>query len=228
MRSVSIPEWGEYFQGRNLGGSANRPYRPVPEDMTRWLTYMQQSPTASSVLAATENAIDFFNVEKDLALIVPRNEWVEFFYSMKNGFIAPNCPAQFIYFAKITYAQHKICNLVAPMLPKEVAFYLRKPDYFGAGYTACDAMCNFVNAFYQPITSERPIVKCGDWYEAYIPCTDMVAALPAEIGTVLSADDLYRVTLKPGIGLVLDNKPLATLGGKQGVCKSVYDLRGVI
>ena len=68
------------------------------------------------------------------------------------------------------------------MLPKEVKYYVSKDGYFGAGYTARDAICNFVNSHYQPITDERLIVKCGDWYEAYIPYTDMVAALPIEIG----------------------------------------------
>lgn len=161
-------------------------------------------------------------------IVVPRNEWTEFFFSLKNGFVSPNCPAQFVYFAKLLYEKYRICNLIGPMLPKEVKFYVSKSGYFGAGYTARDAICNFVNSHYQPITDERLIVRCGDWYEAYIPFTDMVAALPLEIGKLLTEEDLRKIRFTPGLGLTLEGRAISTFAGFQGVTNSFYDLRGVV
>ena len=173
MRTVTVPQWGSIFSGTVRSDTYASPYRPKPEDMSRWLTLLSMSATAPAVLKATESAAEFFSIERDLAIVVPRNEWTEFFFSLKNGFVSPNCPAQFVYFAKLLYEKYRICNLIGPMLPKEVKFYVSKSGYFGAGYTARDAICNFVNSHYQPITDERLIVRCGDWYEAYIPFLTM-------------------------------------------------------
>lgn len=228
MWTMTIPQWGAAFGGEQLIAGTSSPYRAKIEDMSRWLTYLNMSATAPVILEGTESALDFFNIEKDLALLVPRNEWMEFFFSLKNGFVAPNCPAQFIYFAKKLYEKYRVCNLIGPMLPKELKFYVLRTGYFGAGYTARDAICNFVNAQYQPITDERLIVRCGDWYEAYIPFTDMVAALPLEIGKLLTEEDLRKMRFTPGTGLTLGGRALATFGGYQGVSNSFYDLRGVV
>lgn len=224
MWSVTVPQWGKIFNGADYTGTS-RPYRSQPSDYSRWYGYLQLSPSAPTILSGTESVQEFFRVEKDLAIIVPKNEWSEFFFSMKNGFVAPNCPAQFIYFAKAIYDKYKICNLIGPMLPKEVSFYTRRAGYFGAGYTARDAICNFVNAAFQPITEERMIVRCGDWYEALIPSTGMVAALPQEIGKLLTPEDLREVRFINGRGLVLHDRDLTSLGGLQGVSNSFYDLR---
>lgn len=228
MRLITVPQWGDIFSGNINSTNSSKPYRSKPEDMSRWLTMLNMSATAPAILGATESAAEFFKIEKDLALIVPRNEWAEFFFSLKNGFVSPNCPAQFIYFAKAIYKKYRICYLIGPMLPKEVSFYVTRNGYFGAGYTARDAICNFVNSHYQPITDERLIVRCGDWYEAYIPYTDMVAALPIEIGKLLSGDNLRNIRFTPGVGLTLEGRAITTLGGFQGVSNSFYDLRGVV
>lgn len=225
---MTIPQWGSVFRGEGLVESSRRPYKPNPEDMGRWLTYLGMSATAQAVLEGTESVLDFFNIEKDLALIVPKSEWTEFFFSLKNGFATPNCPAQFLYFAKAVYKKYGICNLIGPALPKELKFYVVRKGYFGAGYTAQDVVCNFINSNFQPITDERLIVRCGDWYEAYIPYTDMVAALPLEIGRLLTEGDLRKIRFTPGQGLTLEGRQLATFGGYQGVTSSFYDLRGVV
>ena len=196
--------------------------------MGRWLTYLEMSPTAKELLPLTESAMDFFRVEKDLALIVPRAEWNECFYSLKNGFVAPNCPAQFIYFAKTCYDMYHICNLIAPMLPSEVHNKVTRNGYFGAGYTALDAICNFVTPDFQPVTEERYLVRCGDWYEAYIPATNMVAALPASIAQNFTNETLCQVELTPGIGLTLKGRPLAAFGDGAGRSDSFYDLRRTV
>lgn len=228
MRTLTVPEWGSVFVGNPKSEKSVRPYRPNVSDMDRWLTLLAMSDTATAVLHATESAAEFFRLETDLALLVPREEWSEFFYSLKNGFVSPNCPAQFLYFAKRIYDTYHICNLIGSMLPREVSLLVCKHNFFGAGYTARDVICNFVNEKFQPITQERLIVRCGEWYEAYIPQTDMVAALPLSIGKLLTPEDLPRIRQIPGVGLTLSDKPLHTLGGYQGTVNSFYDLRGAV
>ena len=103
MRTVTIPQWGSIFSGEPALEGSTKPYRAKPDDMDRWLTLLSMSATAPAILEATESAVEFFQIEKDLALLVPKNEWAEFFFSLKNGFVSPNCPAQFIYFARVVY-----------------------------------------------------------------------------------------------------------------------------
>jgi len=224
MWVIDVYTWGDLFTGRGQDHYCNNVYRPVPSDYERWLSILLMSETAEFVLKETESASNFFDIEKDLALLVPEEQRTEFFYSLKNGFVAPNCPAQFIYFARVCYAKYKICNTIGPLLPRILTRYLTAKDYFGAGYTARDAICNFVNADYQPITESAPIVRCGSWYEAYLPELGTVVALPKDIGGRLSQQDVSKISLTPGVGLTLEGHPLAALGTDIGE-RGIYDLR---
>lgn len=78
MRLITVPQWGDIFSGNINSTNSSKPYRSKPEDMSRWLTMLNMSATAPAILGATESAAEFFKIEKDLALIVPRNEWAEF------------------------------------------------------------------------------------------------------------------------------------------------------
>ena len=225
MWDVSVTEWGDVFSGKYSKQGQSRPYRAQANDYARWDRVLSTSETAQRVLHSTESAKEFFKIEKDLALMVPKEERTEFFYSLKNGFCAPNCPAQFIYFAKAIYKVYGICNLIGPMLPRLVSLAVMKEGYFGAGYTATDAICNFVNKDFQAITEERPIVRIGEWYEVYIPVNGMVAALPIKLGESLSSSDLERITVQPGSGLTLNGKPLEVVAGMQRARGGIYDLR---
>lgn len=225
MWNLSIPEWGDVFSGQTLSTTRYSGYRSNPEDIKLWMRYFSQSPTAAQVLQATEYADEFFAIEEDLSLLIPKKQQEECFFSLKNGFTAPNCPAQFIYFARQIFKMYGICNLIGPALPRDVKAKVIKQDYFGAGYTAVDAICNFVWKDYKPIKSGRPLSMCGDWYEMYIPATELVAALPLEMGRHLSVSDSPNISLQPGIGLMLGDVPLYTLPGSVGVTASYYDLR---
>lgn len=228
MWPVNAMEWGKLFKGEWEPESFTRQYRPKPTDYGRWLSILQSSPTGPEVLSRTESDAEFFRVEKDLAMIVPRQQMTEFFYSLKNGFVAPGCPAQFIYFAKAIYEKYQVCNLIGPMLPKAVKFGITRGGYFGSGYTAYDAICNFVTPHFKPITDVTPIVRVGEWYEAYLPRIDMVAALPEKLGAKLTAKELEQIVYRPGMGLILGNQTLLALGEVTGVTRGVFDLRAAV
>lgn len=219
-------EWGERLQGTGLSGTSTA-YHSRPGDYERWATVFEKSPTAATMLSYTESAMDFFTHESDLGLLIPKREWTEAFFSMRNGFTCPAVPAQFIYFAKKIFELYKIGNLIGPCLPKELSFYLNYEDYITGGFTGVNAIKAFVFEDFQPVTPDRPIVRCGDWYEAYLPVFGMVTALPISVGERLSREDLEQVTLREGV-LSIHGKPLASVGGLRGVCNSLYDLRRAI
>lgn len=226
MWPVNALEWGKLFNGEWESDSFSLQYRAKPSDYENWAKLLKSSITAEDVLSRTESASEFFRIEQDLALLIPQKQRTEFFYSLKNGFVAPGCPAQFIYFAKAIYAKYHICNLIGPLLPRDVKQSIHRGGYFGSGYTARDAVCNFINPDFRPITEVEPIVKIGSWYEAYVPAIDMVVALPTEIGKLLQAQELSQITYDPGVGLMLGDRPLSSLGTE--VPTSVYDLRAAV
>ena len=77
MRTVTIPQWGSIFSGEPVLEGSTKHYRAKPDDMDRWLTLLSMSATAPAILEATESAVEFFQIEKDLALLVPKNECAE-------------------------------------------------------------------------------------------------------------------------------------------------------
>ena len=225
MWNISPLEWGARFKGEGLTGTKRKIFRPVPEDFDRWATLFAASPIADKIMPTTESAKDFFEIERDLAILIPKNEQMEAFYTMKNGFGVPDVPAAFIYFAKQIFAEYRIGNLIGPCMPYIVSADLGYTNYFGKDYTGYDVINSYVYEGFQPVTADRPMVKCGDWYEAYIPSTDMVAALPESIASQLSIDDLNKVELDRKKGLVIEGKPLLSLADKVGEGNGIFDLR---
>ena len=221
-------EYGEMLQGRGLEHTTSRPYQASPDDFERWVNIFAKSPTANIVMESTDDYTSFFKVETDLARLIPGTERMEAFYSMKLGFCAPGVPAQFLYVVKHLWEQYKIANLIAPLLPLGMQYSMSKEGYFGNQYTGLDVYRTFLDEHIKLIGYDNPIVRCGSWYEVYLPAVEMVAALPECIGSRLRPEDLEEIRVRPGIGLSIGNMPLTQVGGLKGVCESVFDLRGAI
>lgn len=225
MWNLTPLEWGERLLGKAEGPKKQHPFRPIPDDYVRWLTLFNNSVVAPRLMQYTESYTEFFRVEKDLAIIIPKEEQQEAFYSYKNEFCAPDVPAAFIYFARKIFEQYHIANLIGPLLPAIVSSETKYTNYFGKDYTGVDAICHFVFQEFRPLTPERPIVKCGDWYEIYVPATGMVAAVSPSIGEKLRAEDLDSISFQPGTGLMLGETRLKDIGSTGGEDNGFYDLR---
>lgn len=227
MWGRKLTEWGPILSGETSNHYLNKHYNASREDYARWVDTLELSPTGKAVLEYTEDSANFFFVEKDLAMIIPSEQQIECFYALKNGFVAPNCPSRFIYFASRIFDRYQVCNLIAPMLPNPVGKEIDCRNYFGADYTAVDVLRNFVHEGFQPITPIKLIVDCGDWFEAYAPRLDKLVILPTDIGKKLTSDDMEYVDLSPEKGLTLDNVPLEAIGGA-AERRGVYDLRRAV
>lgn len=228
MWSISPVEWGEILKGKTDGKPVQRVYHAGPDDYSRWVAHFAKSPTAVQIIEGTESATDFFSIESDVGRLIPRQEWTEAFYSLKLGYNVPGIPMQFLYFAKLLFEKYRMCNVIGPAFPKELAHYMGKPGYFADGYTPMDALRSYVYEDFAVVTEADPIAKCGSWYEVYLPTLDMVCALPPQLATCLSKDDVSKILVKPGVGLVLGDTPIVSLGGLKGVSRSVFDLREAV
>lgn len=228
MWSYTPLEMGDWLQGRNLRGASVSTHQASAEDYERWAGIYAKSPTASIVLQSTDDYSSFYAVETDLARLIPKTELLEAFYSMKLGFCAPGIPSQFLYVTKRLWEKYRVANLVAPLLPVGLQYAIGRAGYFGNQYTGLDALRTFCDEGINLMSADTPVVKCSDWYEAYIPAAGMVAALPTCIGSRLKADDVLSITVRAGVGLCLDSTPLTAVGGLKGVCDSVFDLRGAL
>lgn len=220
MWLTSPLEWGAIINGAGTDEKTSI-YVATPEDAHRWADLFGRSVLAGKLLPSTDSASEFFRIESDLAHLIPQREHAEAFYSMKLGYCVPGVPAEFIYFAQKVYQQYKICNLVCPLLPKHTATMAKRKSYLSSGYTLRDVLCSFVNPNFTALTEEKQVVRCGDWYELWLPQCDMVAAVPIAVGEKLHNEDVARICLTDK-GLMLDQVPLSALGG---VADGGYDLR---
>lgn len=218
-------EWGDIISHGGQDGQI-RHYTATPADYKRWVDIFAKSTIAEQVLHGTESAQEFFRIESDLAKLIPPREHNEAFYSMKLGYCIPDVPAQFVYFAKKVYDKYRVCNLVCPLLPKDVSSCAARASYFSSGYSMLDVLRTFVNEDFTPVTSEAYVVRCGGWYEIWLPLCEMIAAVPASIGAKLHNEDAERIIMTTH-GLMLDNVPLTALVGGSigGVIGSGFDLR---
>ena len=222
-------EMGEWLMGRNLkSGGVERRHSDAADDYERWAGIFAKSPTASIVLNSTDDYSSFYAVETDIARLIPKSELLDAFYAMKLGFCAPGVPTQFLYVAQQLWEKYKVANLIAPLMPVGMQYCIGRTGYFGNRYTGLDVYRSFLNENINLMQTDKYIVKCGDWYEAYLPALSMVAALPPCIGERLKDEDVHRIFTRAGVGLCLDQTPLTTIGGLKGVCDSVFDLRGAI
>lgn len=224
MRSRSPLEWGRVFQGE-VGGENVNCYHASPDDMQRWFDVYSKSPTASSIIGKTESAVEFFRFESDLGRLIPKREWAEAFFSLRMGYNVPGIPMEFLYFADKMYKEHRVCSLVGPTLPIKLSDRMGRPGYFSGGYTPLDAVRTYVSPEFNVVTAEKPIVQCGQWWEAYVHSEDMVCALPAAVGSVLTDDDCASIVYERGRGLCLRGVPLWEMCDCKEVPKYVYDLR---
>lgn len=229
MWSRTPLEMGEWLMGHNLlSGAVERRHSDSADDYERWAGIFAKSPTASIVLGSTDDYSSFYAVETDIARLIPKTELMDAFYAMKLGFCAPGVPTQFIYVIKQLWDKYHVANLIAPLMPVGMQYAVSHTGYFGNQYTGLDAYRTFLDENINLMCTDKYIVRCGDWYEAYLPALGMVAALPPCIGERLKDEDVQRVTVHAGQGLCLEATPLTTIGGLKGVCDSVFDLRGAI
>lgn len=215
MRALTIPEWGDIFSGKQTGHFTSM-FRPQPVDVDAWSMALNSAPENRMVLDKTDSYQNFYEKLPDLTILVPKERQIEYFYAWKNGFLAPNCPAAFIYFAKAIYAKYHLCNCIGPLLPKFFAEKATADNFFGAGYTGRDAICCFVCQNFRPITSSQLIVDCGNWYEAYLPKVGYLVALSPEVGKELRSEDIEQVDFSPEKGLILYDQSLTILEGVDG------------
>ena len=222
MSLRSIVDWAPVIQGTGHERAGRPPYRALPEDLQRWYDLFAHSTSALSTIGDTESYKQFYKVEHEIAQLVPKAEQQEAFYSLKNKMVVPDVPAALIFFLRKIWDKYHIYNLLISGLPTFIQRDIVSSGYLGSGYTLIDVVCNFCGKNFNVLSEERMLVTCGDWYEMYIPATDMVAAIPTELGERLKSEDMYDLSLTPGVGLTLRGQPLYQL---QGVKDSFYDLR---
>lgn len=218
---------GEWLQGKNLSG-VTKQFQADPDAYERWAGIFAKSPTSSIIMASTDDYTSFYRIETDIEKLIPQQEQMEAFYAMKLGHVTPGVPSQFIYVIEKLWDTYHVANLIGSLLPVGLAFTLSENGFLNNQYTGLDVYRTFLSPDINIMDEGHPIVKCGEWYEAWLPSCEMVTALPPCIGERLKPADLEHIYQSKDRGLCLRDVPLTSIGGLKGVCDSVYDLRGAL
>lgn len=224
---MTIVDMAPYIMGKTFTREMKQPYRC---DMTLYQDICDKvmcSITAIDNLRLYEVPKQFYESEPDIANFVPKEARAEIFFSMKNGFASPVMPARGLYLIRRAYSLYKIPNLIFKLIPKSELNCMFQENYVGSGYTLYDVVCSICNTAYVPLAEGRYKVKYGNYYEVYIPKTDMVAVLPVDIAEVLEYSDICNIECDKQ-GLKLGDKYLAFMCNHIGAGDSNYDYRTFI
>lgn len=224
-----IIDYEPYIRGKRvLDAPKVSPYRGTKEDLQFGLDLLNVSQTATYNLKIIENAKLFWNNEPDLKEQVAACKREEIFYALKNNMITPVIPAKALFYIHKVYEKYPSLNLLPKALPASLLNSLITPGYIQEEYSLFDVIASIVNPNYIPIDSTR-CVKNGDYFDIYIEDTDMIAIIPKDIKEKLREDDISRIKVKEGKGLMLGDLPLINLSGAPlKITDSVYDLRRII
>ena len=226
---LTLPELEPYVMGKMFTGDAKRPVYLEENDVVEFMTMLEQFPVAKEVFNLCEAPTDFYYMCPEFAKkYKSTDKWSELFYAAKNGGIYRSIPAYCVYLLRKAWAEcNGIPNLILKVLPlKALNMFLQK-DYFLGGLSLYDAICNVCTSDYQPIAINRLKIKHDDFYELYIKCTDMVAAVPAPIAEILPDSSLEKIEVSAK-DMLIDGKPIRTLCSYVGAINSTYDLRDLL
>jgi hypothetical protein len=220
---MTIIEKEQYIRGNQHTGEVVSPFRASMEDYNVWEELLYSSTGAPRLLQVTESSSQFFQLEPDIAQYVPKKSRDEMFYALKNGFFSPCVPAKCLYLVNKIYNTHRLCNLVPKLLPKEVF----AKNYLAGGFTLLDVIATLCDKRYTPLARHMLSSSYGDHHEVYVNATDMIAAIPADIASKLSEEEIFQMEVDND-GLKIKGVYIAFMGGRHGACNSKYDLRKLV
>jgi hypothetical protein len=220
---MTILDMEPYILGNKHIEDETSPVRATSDDFQTWVDAVNVREGAKELMSVIETPKQFFELEPDIAHIVKRNYREEMFFSVKNGFFSTCVPAKCIYMINKLYSKYKLCSLIPKMLPR----YVFGKNYIAGGFTLHDTIATLCDKRYYPLAQHRLSLNFGDYREVYIESTDMVAAIPSVIASGFSEDEIRAIEADE-YGLKIHDVYIGFMGGYNGACNSIYDLRKLV
>lgn len=229
----SILDWYPMIIGKEFTGEAKNTPRLNPVYYQLFLDMLEEDNIAKEFFNIFEMHDDFFSTAVDFNHFIPSDQRAEVFYAAKLGKGYREIPSFCAYVLDKAWKQcNGIPNLITKVIPISYLKRFCYKNYFVGSVTLHDAICNVCTDQYSPFTRGKlkNLVKDeegNEFYEIYIRETDMVAAVPTEIGEKLAVTDIENITMTPN-GLQTGGKYIRTMASHFGAVNSYYDLRKVI
>lgn len=214
--------------GRKFLGKTTRTIPVSKSVLEDFLTLLEGDSIAKALFDAYDVAADFYRSMPDFKYHIPKEVREDAFYAAKNGMIYNQIPAFCVYILRKCYDQcFGIPNLLLKIIPVSILKKFFAENYFGGGVSLYDAICNICTEEYSPLSMHHVKNKLKDFTEIYVESTDMVAAVPHDIGDALTDASISCIKTSPN-GLESGGMLLRTMCGRVGAINSVYDLRKVL
>lgn len=223
----TLSYWEPYITGAKAPSNSVEHVQVDEEVLRQFVDALASYKTGEMIFTSCFSHTDFFDTAVDFKHLVPKEQRAEVFYTAKLKQYSPQVPAMCLYVLQQIWATcHGIPNLVTKQLSAPYYMQFCAPGYL-KDLTLGDVIRNVCTEEYTPLSETNLKNKLKEFTEIYVVETDMVAALPHEIGDVLSSNDIPEITLTPN-GLSCKGQLLRTMSGKFGITNSTYDLRNVI
>ena len=228
LNTMSLSDLAPFVLGKETIGDHKEPVRCDQSVLEKFLTRLEEDTVSKSFFETYNSSKDFFITAVDLAHEIPKNLHTEVFYAAKNGKLFYEIPSQCAYILRKAYeACEGIPNLILKIVPFAAMKEWFAPGYFMNGVTLYDAIANVCDPNYYPLSKTHLKNKVNNYTEVYVESTDMVAAIPNSIADRLDDDSIRKIVDDRGT-LMIDDRPIRTMGEYFGAIDSTYDLRQLI
>lgn len=203
-------------------------YTPINEDRLKaWQVELSKDPMCYSCFQATEDHINFLRNFSNLLNSATMEEATDMFYACKLGFMSPIIPSEYLYWLDKCYRKYTIANLIPKLMPERLLTNLFKEGFILGGFSLRDIIKSLFDAEYEPVSITNYKAPCTGGYELYIEATDMICAVPMDIGDMLTQKDIEALYVDK-FGVKLKDIYLRTSLDYYGGVNSTYDLRRLI
>lgn len=231
--SMTILELNKVISG-NYDGMPVATKEPVlitEEDVILFLSTFSVDDYVKSVFEATENYIQFYECLPWLKKCFDPSKAKEVFYAAKCGILYDGVPPTVIFLLKKALAEYeyKYANLAISLLNRNMLIPYLKEGILPTGTSYRDVVSNIVGRSVKLITASNLCVDVNGVSELYVPNTDQIALVPTDmLEGVSDLDDLRTVEFVPELGITIKGIPIRTLGGRMGLTRNDFDLRGCL
>lgn len=225
----TLSYWEPFIMGKRFSGICKKKAVLDTGMLEDFMTCVESDSIATQFFNSYDVYTDFFDTMVDFKKMFPKDNWQELFYGAKlGGDVYRAIPSFCVFMIKRAYeAVYQIPNLIMKVLPMSCINMFTQEGYLIKGCTLCTVIQNVCTPYYNPLSDKRLKNKANGFTEIYIKSTDMVAAVPNDIGDILQEDGINDITIG-AYGLESRGVVLRTMCGRNGVCGSTYDLRGLL
>lgn len=210
-----------------ISSNPNKMLKFGNKDIAEFLSVCNGTLHGRDNLERVDTAEAFYELEPDVKARVLPHLKEKLFYAYKCRDYTYKIEPKALYLLKLCYNQFGSCNKIREVVNKYQLATIFSEESIEAGTCLADYVTQLIDPEFQALEPWLPIVRRKNFAEIYIAATDKVAFVDLDIADMLSYKDIDSLTVKKK-EIYIGEEPLCKIGGRYGIARSTYDLRGAV